>query len=218
MEKKYQIKGLFIGKGTQLSDGSYSAIRKKPVDRLEIFKDRILGDEVVNKKHHGGDLRVLHHFSKVNYDHLKETFSDISDRFIPGTYGENIYTEELTEKDLYIGDIFQLGSAKIQLTAPRRPCGTINSSYNDNRVLTEVIRSGHCGWFYHILEEGSVSIGDGISLLERPYPDLPISKLFFQGYGQDRFSDTEFLRKCYDTGLLEKGWKPIIERVLNIAR
>ena len=210
---KFEITGLFIGKAETLESGQVSAIRKKGVESLNILKTHVESDEIVDQKHHGGEMRAIHHYSQFNYDHLKKSFPDISDRFVPGSFGENILTNELTEKELSIGEIYQLGSAKVQLTVCRRPCATINGSYHDNRVLKEVIASGHVGWFYRVLEAGVVSLGDTLELLEKPHPDLLISKLFDQGYKAPKFSDIHFLRACLATELMDKGWKP---KLLNL--
>lgn len=146
---------------------------------------------------------------------MKEKFSEIAHRFIPGSFGENILTEELTETELNIGDIYSLGSAKVQLTVSRRPCATINYAYEDNRILKEVMQTGRTGWFYRVLEEGEVQIGDYLEFLERPYPDMTVSKLYDQGYGNNHFSDLDFIEKCLQTGLMDKGWKPQIEVALR---
>jgi MOSC domain-containing protein YiiM len=208
---KCKILGTFTGKVEKLSNNIESAINKRPKEKLIIKKETIEGDEVVNKIYHGGEMRVIHHYSHKNYQSLKEKFPEISERFIPGSFGENIITEELTENDLNIGDIFMLGSAKIQVTVCRRPCATINYAYNDNRILKFVMESGKVGWFYRVLSEGEVKIGDDLILLERPYPNMPLSKLHEQGYGQNRFSDREFLEKCLNTGLMDKAWKTKID-------
>ncbi len=216
MNKKFEILGLFTGTPKTLANGQVSAIRKTRSEKITITKENILNDEVVDQKHHGGNMRVVHHYSKINYDHLKKTFPEIADRFIPGSFGENLYTEELTEKDLCVGDTFTLGSAKIQLTVPRRPCATINNGYEDNRILKEVMQTAHVGWFYTVLEEGEVSIGDTMELINRPYPELKIVNLYNQGYQTGpKFNDLEFLQKCLDTGLMDKGWKPKLERALS---
>lgn len=215
-KEKYLVKGLFTGKEQTLPNGQKSAIKKSLVDRLTIKKGNLPEDTVVDQKHHGGDMRVIHHYSKINYDHFKNTFPEIADRFIPGSFGENLYTDELTEKDLFIGDIYSLGSAKIQLTVARRPCATINQSYEDKRVLKEVMTKGHVGWFYRVLEEGEVKLGDYLELIERPFPNLKVLDLYWQGYGAGpKFSDLELLRNCLDTGLMDKGWKPKLEKALN---
>ncbi len=212
---KIKILGTFTGKTKTLSNNFESAITKTPVASLILKKDLIEHDEVTNKKHHGGDMRVIHHYSLKNYNFLKEKFPEIADRFIPGSFGENILTEELTESELNIGDIYTLGSAKIQLTVCRRPCATINYAYEDNRILKEVMETGRTGWFYRVLEEGEVKIGDHLVFQERPYPEMPLSKLHEQGYGAKRFSDIEFLEKCLKTGLMDKGWEPQIKNALT---
>lgn len=207
--KKFRILGVFTGKVTKHSDSFESAIKKLPRDVLVIQKHSIVHDEVANLKYHGGDMRVIHHYSLKNYQALKDKFPEISDRFTPGSFGENILTEELTESELNIGDIYSLGTAKVQLTVSRRPCATINQTYQDNRILKEVMHTGRTGWFYRVLEEGQVKPGDYLEFLERPYPDMPILKL-------NDLSNLEYLQKCLDTGLMDKGWKPKILKALEL--
>lgn len=211
----YKILGVFTGRIKPLPNGEVSAIVKLPVEKLIIRKHGIYQDEVGDTKHHGGDMRVVHHYSFKNYNVLKEKFPEIAERFVPGSFGENIITEELTESELNIGDIYLLGTAKIQLTVSRRPCATLNHAYQDNRILKEVMESGRTGWFYQVLEEGEVKVGDFLRFLERPFPDMPVSRLYRQGYGRDRFTDFEFLKRCLNTGLMDKGWKPKIEMALQ---
>jgi MOSC domain-containing protein YiiM len=214
---KYKILGLFTGKPQTLQNGQISAMKKAPVDSITVTKETVINDQIVDLKYHGGDMRVIHHYSKVNYDHLKNKFPEISDRFIPGSFGENIYTEELTEKDLFIGDIYQLGSAKVQITVARRPCATINNVYEDNRILKEVLQTGHVGWFYRVIEEGEVKVGDYLEFLERPYPDLKVSTLYNEGYGPgEKFKNLEFLKACMDTNLMDKGWEPNVKKALGL--
>jgi len=212
---KYQILGLFTGKIAKLKNDKESAITKKPRTTLIIKKDSITHDEFADKKHHGGEMRVIHHYFQKNYSYLKEKFPDIADRFVPGSFGENILTEELIEEELNIGDIYQLGTAKIQLTVCRRPCAVINYAYDDNRILKELITSGKTGCFYRVLQEGEVKLDDELIFLERPYPNMPLTKLHEQGYGTNPFSDREFLKQCLNTGLMDKEWKLKIESALS---
>lgn len=212
---KYKIIGVFTGQIKLLSNNTPSSIVRHPVEKLIIKKHGIVNDEIADTKHHGGDMRVIHQYSNVNYNYLKAKFPDMGNRFRPGSFGENILTEELSEDELNIGDIYQLGSAKVQLTVSRRPCATINYAYEDSRILKEVMQTGRTGWFYRVLEEGEVRSGDSLEFLERPFPDMPVSKLYSQGYGKNRFNDKEFLKRCLATGLMDKGWLPKIEEALK---
>ena len=213
---KYKILGVFTGKVAKLSNNKESAIIKHSSDILTLTKKSITQDVVADKRYHGGEMRVVHHYSQDNYDYLKQKFPDIAEKFVPGSIGENIITEGLLETDLNIGDIYQLGTAKVQLTVSRRPCALINYAYEDNRILKEIMKTGKTGWFYRVLEEGQVKAGDELVFLESPFPDLPVSKLHDQGYGKSRFSDIEFLERCFQTGLMDKDWKPRIKNVLGL--
>lgn len=208
--KRMKVKIISVLRGrVQKLDKIKSGIRNQAVDELQIDLSEIPGDEVHNLKYHGGDHRVVHHYTEEHYQHLIAKFPDIADRFIPGSYGENIYTKGLTETDLCIGDIFSMGTAKVQVTASRQPCATINRSYEDNRVLKEIMKSGRTGWFYRVLKPGIVRPGDYLELLERPFPNLKLDRLFTEGFGKEK--DLSFLRACLDTGLMDKGWQPLLE-------
>ena len=211
----YKILSVFTGKPAHLKNNFITATIKSAQPFITIKKDSIENDEVANQKYHGGDMRVVHHYSQKNYNHFKKTFPDIAHRFVPGSFGENIVTEELSEDELNIGDIYRLGTAKVQLTVCRRPCSTLNLAYDDDRILKEVVRSGKTGWFFRVLEEGKVQAGDYLEWLESPFPGLSVSKLHDQGYGAKRFSDPKFLQACLDTGLLDKGWKPKVMEILH---
>lgn len=211
LRKKIAISGVFTGPIAPLNLHLKSAIIKHPKLSIAIRKNKVEQDEVANKIHHGGEMRVVHHYSQQHYDYFKKRFPEIADRFSPGSFGENILSEELTELELNIGDVFALGSAKVQVTVIRRPCATINYAYGDDRMLAEVISTGRTGWFYRVLEEGEVRIGDELVFLERPYPGLSLTKLFEQGYGSRAFSDKNFLKDCLNTGLLDQNWRAKIE-------
>lgn len=214
---RLNIKGLFVGKASPLPNGYVSAIRKSSVSQIQINKNIIVSDETHDLVHHGGVFRVVHHYSNKNYNHLKSKFPGIKDRFVPGSFGENILTDELDESELCVGDIFKLGSVKLQLTVPRRPCATINHSYSDPRILKEVIDTGRVGWFYKVIDPGVVSSTDQLILLERPFPNLNILKLHEQGYKTPRYHDHKFISECLATGLMDKGWSKKIQEALSGA-
>ncbi len=212
---KTTVKGLFVGTSIELPNGQISAIRKSAVTSIKVFKTYIEGDEVFAKKYHGGDRRVIHHYTGKNYEILKNEITEIESRFKPGSFGENIYTDDWSDDEMCIGDIVSVGSTKLQLTASRRPCATLNVTYEDSRILKSVVSKLCFGWFYRVLEEGQISMGDELRLEDRPYSDLKLSLLNEQGFGEKKFQGLEFLRKCYDTDLLEKGWLPKVRDALK---
>jgi MOSC domain-containing protein YiiM len=216
MLAKYRTLGLFVGIPKELGPNKLiTATKKDPVENsLIINKESLEGDKVANLKYHGGPDRVIHHYSLEQYEYLKSIFPEHKDLFIPGSYGENLTTDKLTEKDLCIGDIFKLGSAKLQLTEGRKPCGTIDLTYGLKGVLKEILLSGRYGWFYKVLEEGEAKLDDDLIFLERPYPRLSLQKSIVELF-QNKDKDLIFLKEVYECPALSSRWKDYIKKELE---
>ncbi|OUR96806.1 hypothetical protein A9Q84_10725 [Halobacteriovorax marinus] len=214
--KKYKIIGLFVGTPKELGPKKYiTSIDKLAVTTSLVIKNEsIEGDQVANLKYHGGPDRVIHHYSLEQYEYLKSAFPKYRELFRPGSYGENITTEKLTEKDLCIGDIFKLGTAKIQITEGRKPCGTIDLKYGFKGVLKEIVNSGRYGWFYKVLQVGHVNIEDSLEFIERPYPNLNLEKVIHELF-QNKDKDLIYLKEVSACPALSTRWKERILRFLD---
>ncbi len=213
--QSFKIEGLFVGRAKEIGPNRFvTAIAKDPVvEKLIIKSDSLEGDESHNLKFHGGPDRVIHHYSLEQYEYLKSVFPQHKDLFVPGSYGENITTDKLTEKDLCIGDIFKLGSSTLQLTEGRKPCGTIDIKYGFKGVLKEIVRSGRYGWFYKVLEEGEASLKDELIFVERPYPNFSLEKSIYEIF-QNKEKDLKFLIELSNCPSLSSRWK---ERILKLT-
>lgn len=117
------------------------------------------------------------------------------------------------ESQLCIGDIFELGSTRIQITEPRNPCATIDARYEFRGVLKEILNSRKYGWFYRILESGIVKRGDGLNLVERPFPDFNLDKLIFEL--RQSGTDRDFLKRIYHCPALSTHYKKSLEKFSN---
>ncbi len=208
-----EILGVFVGKGRFLENSKVkSAIFKERVlGKLDIRLDSLPGDQAVDLKHHGGLDRVIHHYSNEQYAHLKRVFPESASLFVPGSYGENITTEILTEKKLCVGDVFRLGTALVQVTEPRKPCSMIDTRYGFKGVLKEIVKSRRYGWFYRVLEEGSVEAGDRITLLERPFEKLNLDRLIEEIF-QKKEKNIELIREYRDCKALSERFKVYLEK------
>lgn len=213
--KQHKILGLFVGKPKEFGPKKFvTAIDKSPVTTsMKVNFESIEGDQVNNLKFHGGLDRVVHHYSLEQYDYLKSIFPEHKDLFVPGSYGENLTTEKLTEKDLCIGDIFQLGKVKLQLTEGRKPCGTIDIKYGIRGVLKEIKNSGRYGWFYKVLEEGEVSLEDHFELIERPFPNLNLKRTIHELF-QQKNKDLVYLKEVFKCPALSLRWREVIVKYL----
>ena len=63
----------------------------------------------------------------------------------------------MLEKDVYIGDIFRIGEAVIQITQGRIPCSTITKRTNNPSLLKRMVQTGFTGYLCRVLRRRSVS-------------------------------------------------------------
>jgi MOSC domain-containing protein YiiM len=71
---------------------------------------------------HGGPEKAVHLYPSTHYAKLAAKFAEVAPLLVPGSMGENIATAELDEHDVRLGDVWQLGTALIQVCQPRNPC------------------------------------------------------------------------------------------------
>lgn len=177
MTEAITIEGVFAGAvETRWPEKPPSAIRKQPVARrIEIAPDGLTCDAQADLTVHGGRDKALHHYPA---EHYRAWCADLNRRdLMPGGFGENISTTGLTEASVCIGDIFALGSATVQISQGRQPCWKLNEHVREDRMAWLFQKTGRTGWYYRVLSTGSVKQGDGMILIDRPYPDWSVQRV-----------------------------------------
>jgi len=81
-------------------------------------------------------------------------------------FGENLSVANLREEDICIGDIFELGTALVQVSQPRQPCKTLAARYGRDDMIRLVVDSGYTGFYLRVLGEGQVEKGNMLILRE----------------------------------------------------
>ncbi|WP_409973687.1 MOSC domain-containing protein [Bacillus sp. Bva_UNVM-123] len=156
-----------------------SAIQKKKVTEAMLTKDGFQGDKVANRAVHGGPDRAV---CLYPLEHYKQWENEFNKAFQIPAFGENISVEHMLEQDIYIGDIFSLGDAIIQVSQGRIPCATISNFNREARLLHRVVETGFTGYLFRVLQEGMVPENSSITLVERrqnKYSVLKGNKLLF---------------------------------------
>lgn len=143
----------------------HSAIGKEKVEKVFLTFDGFVGDGVANKAFHGGKERAVCFYPFEHYEKWEKEFNI---RINPPAFGENICGTEYTEKNTYIGDIFSLGEAIVQVTQGRVPCSTISKFNEVDIFLNRIVETCYTGYFLKVVEEGVVSSHSSFQLLERP--------------------------------------------------
>ena len=209
---------LYTGTRRYIGDeGQFSAIWKQPVDGpVRITSTGIVGDEQADGRVHGGAEKAVHHYAGENYAKLAARFPTIAGSLVVGSIGENVSTLGLDETSVFIGDIFRLGTAVVQVSQPRKPCWKIDARYEITGLTAFIVESGHTGWYYRVLEEGEAAPGDLLEHLDRPAGAITLDALW-TAWHRHR-PDADRLRQIAGAPGLTPAWiRKIDERLAWLA-
>ncbi len=154
-----------------------TGIYKKPINQpIYLEKEQVKGDEISNRKVHGGEFKACYLFSADYYPYWENLYPQLDWDF--GMLGENLTVKGLDESKLFIGDIYKIGTALIQVTQPREPCNTFAAKMGSKNILKQFIAHAHPGIYVRVLEEGFVTNNDTMILVEQAKHSLTIVQFF----------------------------------------
>jgi MOSC domain-containing protein YiiM len=175
-----RIEGVYTGGVTVLEpEGRPTGIYKSPsAGPLRLTFTGLVGDVQADRRVHGGPEKALHHYAGENYVRLATAFPECAAALVPGSIGENVSTHGWGEETICIGDIFRIGTALVQVSQPRSPCWKINHKFGVAAISGFVADHGLTGWYYRVMEEGEIGVGDQFALQERPAPQVTLTRLW----------------------------------------
>ncbi|WP_026575521.1 MOSC domain-containing protein [Bacillus sp. UNC438CL73TsuS30] len=180
----------------------FSGIGKSAVESFRVEKSIIVGDDVANHQFHGGPDRVVCLYPFEHYSYWEEVFQK---KLILPAFGENLTAAGMTEEQVCIGDIYKIGNTILQITQGRVPCVTISNYNEEKQFLKKVIETTLTGYFFRVLEEGTIMFDSEITLLEKHPKEISISFatqiLFHQK--QDKAS----IEKILTVDALAEDWR-----------
>jgi len=189
-----------------------TGIFKKPTHQpIYLDKEEVKGDEISNRKVHGGIYKACYLFSADHYPHWQNLYPHLDWQY--GMLGENITVEGLDETQLYVGDVYKVGNALIQVTQPREPCTTFAAKMGSLDILEQFI--AHCkpGTYTRVLKEGNVTVGDTFKLVEQLEQSITVSQLFKLLF--DREKNQEHLRLAIENTALPEKKRKELKRFLK---
>ena len=123
----------------------------------------------------------------------------------------------MTEATVCLGDVYAFGAARIQVTQPRSPCAKIDRRYGVYGLAKHLQQVACCGWYYRVLQGGTVRAGVGLQLVERQADALSLA-LFHSTLRESRPPRAR-LERLADMELLGAEWpKKLRSRLKWLAR
>lgn len=183
--------------GKEVQTGIYKTSVEAPIT---LTKKGVVGDAVMDLKHHGGLDKACYLYSADHYHFWKEKFPDLY--WTWGMFGENLTIEGLNETEINIGDTFRIGSAVVQVSEPRRPCSVLGIRFGTQKIVKLFNNSAYSGIYVRILEEGKVKVGDELKLL-MSNESITVAEVFslFSVNGKN----SELAKKAIQTKSLSKS-------------
>ncbi|WP_298774978.1 MOSC domain-containing protein [uncultured Shewanella sp.] len=203
--------GLYRGENTQfLLNVETSIDQKIAVSSLNVEVEKIVGDSQADKHFHGGIDRVVYHYPLEHYAYFRQ-MHDFSGSDDAPRMGENMSTQGLTENDLNIGDVIQIGGAVLQVSQPRSPCFKVNFQFDDKTLSLIMQRTQRCGWLYRVITPGVIQVSDSLVLQDR-ISTISVATAI-KWYFSEVFNEQgyEVLAKCPG---LAVNWKNKLEKRL----
>ena len=150
---------------------------KNPIKTgIYLEKEDVKGDEVSDRKHHGGVFKACYLFSEDHYVYWKNLYPHID--FNYGVFGENLTVKGLDETKITVGDIYKIGTALVQVTQPREPCFKLGIRFGTQTILKQFINHARPGTYVRVLEEGLIKPGDKMTLVQAAKNSLTTTQLF----------------------------------------
>lgn len=173
------VEGLYVGQPKPIGpQDTPTGIFKEAVESAFLSKMGLEGDMQVDRRVHGGPEKALYQFPAQNYDALKKALPHLEDQFIPGSIGENISSDSVDDQVVHIGDTIRIGDALVQVSQPRRPCWKVNHKYGNGHMAPLLMSQAISGWYYRVLEDGLIEVGDDFELVERLDDSIPVADVW----------------------------------------
>ena len=146
-----------------------TSIFKEPVtDKRKVSFTNIDGDEQSDLNVHGGLNKAVYAYDLSNYQHWQTVLQRNDSSY--GLFGENLTTIGLPDDEVQIGNVYQIGTVKLQVVQPRFPCIKINLRFNLPDMIERFMEQKRNGIYFRVIEEGWLQQHDEISLTElSPY-------------------------------------------------
>ena len=187
-----------------------SAIVKNPVvGPVWVGRLGLEGDSQADKKNHGGPNRAVNVYPGEHY-HIWRATPGL-EGMDGGAFGENFTTLGLLEQTACIGDVLAVGDVVVAITQPRGPCYKLNRRWNFPDLQRRSEDEHRFGWYLRVVQEGRVQPGAPMRLLEHPFPEWSIARVW--DVTMD-LADGDAAQALLGCPALSPEWKESLQKIL----
>jgi len=187
--------------GKQVETGLFKVPVSGPV---AVNKLNLQGDGQADLSVHGGADKAVYAYPWENILHWKEALQ--RDDLGPGSFGENLTADGLSEAEVAIGDEFAIGTARFLVTQPRLPCSKLALALETPSIGKPFMESGRTGFYLRVLQEGAIEAGDSIYPLPSREP-ARVTIAEFVGLYRAKRATREQIRNLLSLAALPEDWK-----------
>lgn len=196
--------------------GRRTGIDKRAVERIEVRDpgpkgsvpgSGVVGDEVLELRHHGGTRQAVYAVAREELDHWER---ELGRSLHDGMFGENLTTEGLDVDAAVVGERWRVGEALLEVTGPRIPCATFAAWMGERGWVRRFAERGRSGAYLSVVEPGVIGQGADVEVLSRPDHGIGVVLVFRALMG-----DADAARRVVDARVLGPDDHADLERLLT---
>ena len=191
-----------------------TGIFKQPqAGRVRVCEQQLEGDGQADRVNHGGLAKAVYAYPFEHYAHWSHVLG--RPLAVHGQFGENLTIEGLLERDAQIGDTFQLGTAKLMVSQPRKPCFKLGIRLDDATFPKQFFASARVGFYLRVVELGDIGAGDAMQLAERGPYGVSVADVWRSVF-VDR-DDADAARRVLQIPWLSEEFREPLEKRLGLS-
>jgi MOSC domain-containing protein YiiM len=172
--------------------GRSTGIDKRPVDHpvqvtapgpKHVAGSGLAGDDVCNRRHHGGNDQAVYAYAREDLDHWSAEFGS---PLASGSFGENLTTAGIDISAAILGEQWAIGEHLVlEISDPRIPCRTFAGFLGQRGWMRRFTQRADAGTYLRVVVPGEVSAGDPVTVVHRPAHGITV-RTAFQAFTSDR--------------------------------
>jgi len=188
-----------------------TSIWKHPVaGRVPVRGVNLDGDDQADRAVHGGPDKAVYAYAVEDYRFWR---AELGRDIAPGSFGENLTIDGLDVSGALIGERWHIGSAVFEVSQPRVPCYKLGIRMDDPTLPRRFAAAERPGAYLRIVREGTVGVGDDVSVIYRPQHSLTAA-LVSRAYHADR----GLVPRLLEVPQLSSSWHEWAQKILEYAK